>query len=342
MPVPQPGPGELLLEVGAAGVCGTDAAEYAWGPSMFPIHTTHPVTGHRGPMIPGHEFGGTVVAMGPNTSGFRVGDLVASGAGISCGDCPQCRAGMSNLCRRYATVGLNRHGALAQYVTTPADICVEVASVGLGSDLVALLQPMAIAHHAFTRGRPGDGQPVVIVGVGGIGAFLTYVAERAGAEVTAVDVDPDRLAVAQNLGAARVVDPARRDPLEAVGDLDRLPVIYEATGTPAGFESAWALLPAGARLVAVGIQKGPLPVEMPALTLGEREVIGSNAHAVATDLPAAARLVADRAEGWSDVVPEVLPLEMLVEEALVPMAEGRPRRIKTLLDPTAKAPRPLR
>ncbi|MFP3915077.1 MAG: alcohol dehydrogenase catalytic domain-containing protein, partial [Actinomycetota bacterium] len=133
MPEPRPGPNEVLLQVGTVGVCGTDASEYAHGPSMFPIHTRHPVTGHVGPLIPGHEFSGTVVEVGAEVTGLEVGDLVASGAGISCGECPQCRAGATNVCRRYATVGLNRHGALAEYVTTPADICVEVASLGLSA-----------------------------------------------------------------------------------------------------------------------------------------------------------------------------------------------------------------
>jgi (R,R)-butanediol dehydrogenase/meso-butanediol dehydrogenase/diacetyl reductase len=340
--VPQPAPGELLLEVAAAGVCGTDAAEYAHGPSMFPVHERHPVTGHLGPLIPGHEFGGTIVGMGPEVAGFRVGDVVASGAGISCGNCPQCRAGVTNVCRRYATVGLSRPGALAEYVITPADICVEVGSLGLTVDTASLIQPMAIAHHAFWRGQPGDGQPVVIVGVGGIGTFLTYVAATAGSEVIALDLDPERLAIARSLGAARALDPSRQDLEGMVGDLDQVPVVYEATGTGAGFDSAWKMLPRGGRLVAVGIQKGPHPVDLPGLTVGEREVIGTNAHAAAVDLPAAARLVAGRRPGWCDIAPQVFPLETLVEEALEPMAQGRPRRVKTLFDPVATVPRPLR
>ena len=87
VPEPTPGPGELLLEVGAAGVCGTDAAEFYEGPKLFPIPGPDPRTGQRGPMIPGHEFGGRVVGIGEGVEGFSEGDLVASGAGISCGVC---------------------------------------------------------------------------------------------------------------------------------------------------------------------------------------------------------------------------------------------------------------
>lgn len=341
VPLPEPGPGELLLEVSAVGVCGTDAAEYAHGPFLFPIHRRHPVTGHIGPLIPGHEFGGTVAAVGQDVEGFAVGDVVASGAGMSCGDCAQCRAGKTNVCRRYATVGLSRHGALAEYVATPADICREVRGAGLTVDTAALVQPMAIAHHAFVRGRPDDGQPVVVVGVGGIGTFLTYVASRTDSPVIAADLDPGRRAAARSMGAVRVVDPTREELSDVVDALERLPVVYEATGTTGGLEAAWAALPTGARLVAVGIQKAPQSIDLPGLTVGERELVGTNAHAVAVDLPAAVRLVAERREGWSDVAPLVFPLDALVDEALEPMARGRPRRIKTLFDPSADEPRAL-
>ena len=85
-------------------------------------------------MIPGHEFAGVVLESGSQTHGFAVGDLVASGAAYSCGDCDQCRRGRANLCRRYATVGLHRDGALAQYVAVPASACLQVAPYGLTAD----------------------------------------------------------------------------------------------------------------------------------------------------------------------------------------------------------------
>ena len=119
VPAPVPADDELLLEVAAVGICGTDAAEFAHGPTMFPIDHAHAVTGHRGPMIPGHEFAGTVVAAGRDVSGFAEGDLVTSGAGVSCGVCGNCRAGRTNLCDRYFTIGLNRDGALAELTDRP-------------------------------------------------------------------------------------------------------------------------------------------------------------------------------------------------------------------------------
>ena len=115
VPVPAISEDEILLEVTAVGICGTDAHEYAHGPTMFPIDAPHPVTGHSGPMIPGHEFAGRVAALGAGVDGLGVGDRVATGAGISCGECFPCRRGRSNLCRRYATLGLQRNGGLARF-----------------------------------------------------------------------------------------------------------------------------------------------------------------------------------------------------------------------------------
>ena len=98
VPTPLPADDELLLEIAAVGICGTDAAEFANGPTMFPIDHAHDITGHRGPIVPGHEFSGTVVAAGRDVTGFDQGDLVTSGAGVSCGGCRNCRAGRTNLC----------------------------------------------------------------------------------------------------------------------------------------------------------------------------------------------------------------------------------------------------
>ena len=126
VPTPVPADDELLLEIAAVGICGTDAAEFANGPTMFPIDHAHDITGHRGPIVPGHEFSGTVVAAGRDVTGFDEGDLVTSGAGVSCGECQNCRAGRTNLCDDYFTIGLDRDGALAEFTTVPARACVNL------------------------------------------------------------------------------------------------------------------------------------------------------------------------------------------------------------------------
>ena len=203
VPVPVPADDELLLEVAAVGICGTDAAEFAHGPTMFPIDHAHPVTGHRGPMVPGHEFAGRVVAAGRDVSGFAEGDLVTSGAGVSCGVCGNCRAGRTNLCDRYFTIGLNRDGALAELAAVPARACVGLAERRLTGDVAAMAQPMSIAVHAMRRGRPAADEHAVVDRCRRASEPSSCTRWRATAPTsTAVDLDGDRLAVATELGAA--------------------------------------------------------------------------------------------------------------------------------------------
>jgi len=104
-PVPTPGPGEVLIEVAAAGVCGSDAGVYAEIPDSMPLARAHPVTHHRGPLVLGHEFAGGIVATGPGVPESRLGALCACGAGVSCGECRRCREGRTNLCQSYFTLG---------------------------------------------------------------------------------------------------------------------------------------------------------------------------------------------------------------------------------------------
>ena len=200
-PDPVPGHGELLLEVHAVGVCGTDAAEWQHGPSIYAVPGPHPVTGHTGPLIPGHELSGRVVGVGDGVDGFEKGTLVACGAGYVSEPGERATNGRPNLAASYATVGLQRHGGFAQYVSVPADSCIDVGPYGLGDDAAALAQPMAIAVHAFHRGRPQPGESALIVGAGGIGAFLTYAASQFGLRVAVADLSLERLKIASALGA---------------------------------------------------------------------------------------------------------------------------------------------
>jgi (R,R)-butanediol dehydrogenase / meso-butanediol dehydrogenase / diacetyl reductase len=339
VPDPAPGPGELLLEIHAAGICGTDVGEYVQGPMSYAVGG--PETVGRGPLIPGHELSGRVVAQGQGVAGFEVGSVVASGAGISCGECPQCRAGRTNLCVRYSTVGLQRDGALAQFCAVPAATCLDVGPYQLDEETAALAQPMAIAVHSMRRGRPAPGEDAVVLGAGGIGAFLAYAAAQAGARVTVVDLAPERLELALALGASEAIQPAEGVPLrDSLAERGVLPsVIYEVTGAPGPLDEAIGALLPGGRLVVVGLQAEPAPIDLRGMTLAEVEFIGTNAHVCGADLPEALRLLAERRSAWGDVAPTVLPLTDLVSGGIRPMAEGRSTRVKTLIDPWATTAR---
>lgn len=342
VPPPAAAEGELLLRVAATGICGTDAAEFSAGPRMYPIERADPWTGHVGPMIPGHEVAGVIEVLGPGVRGFAEGELVVTGAGVSCGACDQCALGRTNLCLRYATVGLQRHGGLAELVAVPASTCVR-APEGMTGDAAALGQPMAIAVHSMRRGAPVAGEIALVLGVGGIGAFLTYALAASGVRVAAADLDEDRLAIAGRLGAELTVRPdgELKDPatLNALGPPD---VVYEVTGSEPGFASAFDVVRPGGRIVAIGLHERPRPVDLRSLTLREVSVIGTNAHVVAADLPEALRLLAARGDPWGDVAPTALSLDRLVPDGIEPLVAGRSVRIKTLVDPWASESRPTR
>lgn len=342
-PDPVPAAGELLLEVHAVGVCGTDAAEWQHGPTIYAVPGPHPVTGHVGPLIPGHELSGRVVQVGEGVDGFANGTLVACGAGYVTGPEEPATRDRPNLAASYATVGLQRHGGLAQYVAVPAEACLDVGSYGLGDDTAALAQPMAIAVHAFHRGRPQAGEAALVIGAGGIGAFLVYAASQFGLRVAVADISDERLEIASALGAGELLGSAEiPDPKQAIRDrgLD-ISIVYEVTGTDPGLRSALLVAARlGARVVLVGLHGQPREIDLRWITLREIELIGTNAHVCSSDLPEAARLLALRAEGWSDVAPTAFPLDMVVEEGILPIVERRPTRVKTLIDPWAVAPRP--
>jgi (R,R)-butanediol dehydrogenase / meso-butanediol dehydrogenase / diacetyl reductase len=339
VPVPAPGPGEVLLRTGTVGLCGTDAAEWS-GPAMMPVLRAHPVTGHRGPLVIGHEFSGVVVDTGAGVDRGLAGRLLASCGAVSCGRCWQCARGRTNMCESYSAVGLHRHGAAAGYVTVPVDSCEPADQLGLGPDGAALGQPMSIALHASRRGRVAAGERVVLLGTGGIGAFLAYALARTGATVLAVDPDARRRELAVTLGAAAAVGPDEL-PAAAGAALGGPPhAVFEASGSAPGLAAALDLLPGGGRLVVVGMQKVPASLDLRRLALRELELIGTNAMNRHPDFTDALRLVAGRAAGWADVAPTALPLDAVVAGGLEPLAAGRAPAVKILVDPWAGAERP--
>ncbi len=327
--VPTPGPGEVLVRVGVCGICGSDASEFDRGPLLTVA-----------PVVLGHEFAGTVAAVGEGVTELAPGAEVVCGAGVSCGVCKPCRQGRTNLCREYRTLGLQRDGGLAEYVVAPADILLDVSGSGLTMDTLGLAQPMSIAVHAVRRSGLGAQDDAVIVGAGGIGAFITVAAVATGARVLVIDLSSSRLEIAQGLGAyatARADEGALADILESHGmDAD---VFFEVSGSGAGLASVLATARPGSTIVPVGIQRQPAPEALGSWTLAEYLVVGTVAHVFGTDMPRAIELLAGRPD-WSDLAAEVLPLHEVVDSGLRPLLDGSAAQIKTLVDPRGEHVRP--
>ena len=344
MPIPVAGEGELLVDVATVGICGSDVGEYVHEPHFFPIKERHPFSRHLGPTIPGHEFSGVVAVVGPGVEGFSVGDLVASGAGVACGHCPPCRRGSTNMCESYWTVGLHAHGGMAEQVAVPASCCMNLSAFSMSADLAALAQPMSIAVHASRRGRVGEGDVVAVLGTGGIGTFITYAAAAAGATVTAVDLDQSRLEVAAALGATRTINASDAGDVGSRISADVGPptLMFECTANSDSLKLAVRTVADNGRVVIVGHQPQPFAFDFKQVSFGEKELIGTMAHAFASDFGAAIEMINRNPEVWAKVAPTVHPLENFLTAGLTPMVERRQSQIKTLFDPSLNEPRPLR
>jgi threonine dehydrogenase-like Zn-dependent dehydrogenase len=319
-----PGAGELLLDVEYAAICGTDASEWAHGPFFAPLDVPHPFSGHHGPLVMGHEFIGRIAALGEGVDDLAIGDLVASGAGVWCGECRWCLEGRTNLCARYYTLGLHTDGGLAEQVRVPAKTC-KLVPDGLSPVAAALAQPVAVALHAVRRARLGPEDHVAVVGVGGIGAFVLAAARFFGAgRIIAVDIDADRLTTASRLGATDVVDAGKLDLVTGVGELtggSGVDVVIEASGAPSAPQDALNAVRRGGKVLMVGLQAAPRELDLHAMTLREVDMITTNAHVCDVDLPDALRLLAS-GDLAQVVTAGVIELDELVAEGLERLASG--------------------
>jgi (R,R)-butanediol dehydrogenase/meso-butanediol dehydrogenase/diacetyl reductase len=334
--VPEPGPvgpAEVRLEIIRSALCGTDAGEYRYGPMMVPLFTRHPASGHEGPTIIGHEMVGRVAEAGAAVASISVGDRVVPGAGMWCGECSWCMAGRTNLCAGYYTLGLNADGGMAELVNVPARMC-QLVPEQCTDDAAAMAQPLAVALHAVNRAQVTAGELVVLIGVGGIGFFVLAGLVARGARVIVLDVDQARLDGARQFGAAHTIDVRGEDvedQVEAAAQQAPVGVVIEASGASGSPALAQRIMARGGRLLIVGIQKAPRELDLADLVLREIDVATTLAHVCNHDLPESLQILSG-SELASGALDRVVPLEAVVEEGLVPLADGRVFG-KVLVDP---------
>lgn len=305
-------PGEVLLKVLRSGMCGTDATEWKAGPIMFPVRGPHPVTGHDGPMIPGHEFVGEVVE---GDGEFEVGAIVASGAGIWCGECARCREGRTNLCLNYYTLGLTVNGGMAEFVSCPERALVRVPD-GLDLDLAGLAQPLAVGLHAARRSGVTDGESVVLIGAGAIGSFvLAGMKSIADIDLTVIDFPGVRLDRALRLGANRVIAAGENAISEVLATVDDRGVdrVIEASGAPGQLDNAIAMVRTGGTILQVGLPSKGQSVDLHSLVLREITVRTTVAHVCGEDLAPALHLLNTTTLG-GELFAGTLPLDSLAEQ----------------------------
>lgn len=337
LPVPIAVEGQALVKVLRSGICGTDATEYKAGPIMFPIDAPHPKSGHQGPLIIGHEFVGEIVDLpGGPVEGLAVGDHVASGAGVACGECQRCRQGRTNLCERYVTHGLNIDGGLAEYVAVATSTLVRIPD-DCALDAAGVAQPLAVGLHAARRSQVADGDRVVLFGAGAIGTFiLAGLISLADADITVVDFAGERLERALRLGATRVVpvDDGVQDALRAIVGPTGADVVIEATGAPGQLDAALRLVRQGGTILEVGLPSKPQELDVHKLVLSEVTIATTVAHVCGDDLAPSLEILA-RTDLGDELVEAVFGLDE-VPAQLARLAAGEIRG-KVLFDPTRTA-----
>lgn len=262
---PRPeGPGEALLRVELAGVCGTD------------LHLFDGSLPADLPLVQGHEMSAVVDELPDGYAGaLRPGDRVAVEPVIACGTCYPCRIGRTNTCRRMRAVGVHRPGGFQETVWVPADRC--HATGPLSAEAAALCETVSVSHRAVERTAVGPGERVLVLGAGPIGLGALLAAVEAGAEVMVLDQHDARLELATELGAAAVVRGLDRlaAAVDDWTDGDGAAVVVEATGAPAVAAAGFEVVAVAGRIAMVGVSERPVTVNQRLFTSKELDVVGS-------------------------------------------------------------------
>jgi L-iditol 2-dehydrogenase len=244
-----PGPGQVLLDVTAVGVCGSDLHTYLLG-NVGGVAAEQPLT-------LGHEAAGVILALGDGVEGLRVGQRVAIDPATPCLTCERCQAGEPHLCLKLEFMGLFPfHGAMRERMVHPAHCCIPIPDT-ISNVGAALLEPLGVALHASRLARIQIGEDVAVIGCGAIGLLLIRLARLAGARrIFAVDQHPWRLALAETYGAETILDTRAVDPVDAVMR------VTGKRGVDVALEAAWVtgtvsqcveMARYGGRVIIVGI-----------------------------------------------------------------------------------------
>lgn len=284
---PAPEAGEVLVEVAAVGLCGTDL---------------HVLSGEVGvlPVIPGHEISGTVAAVGRGVTSLRVGDRVVVDPNLPCRSCRWCLAGRENLCPALAALGVTTSGGAAQLMAAPAANCV-VLPAQVDLEAATLVEPLSCALHACDLLGGLLGTTVLIYGAGTMGLLLLQLLVRSGATVSAVDTDAQALRRVRALGSAAAHS---AEDFEGPGAWD---VVIDATGVTTAVQDGLARVQRGGRFLVVGVSPRRALVNVSPYDLYDREITILASRAVLHSFGRAAALFAqgyiDPAVYLSDKVP---------------------------------------
>src|SRR5437667_5968230 len=250
--VPSPGPNDVLVKVKVASICGTDLHIYDW--DAWAQKRIHP------PLIPGHEFCGTVTAVGSEVTTAKEGDFLSAEMLVACGKCFQCRIGESHICQNVKIIGIDADGAFAEYVRIPESNIWKI-DPAIPADYASVLDPLGNAVHTVLAGEVAA-KTVAIVGCGPIGLFSIAVARAVGATtIFAIEVNEHRRKIAKEMKADFVIDPSKEDArgvvMQQTGGLG-VDVVLEMAGHPSAIRTAFDIVRRGGRISLLGLTSKPI------------------------------------------------------------------------------------
>jgi threonine 3-dehydrogenase len=253
--IPEIGHNDLLIKINKTAICGTDMHIYNWDEWS---QKTIPV-----PMIVGHEYVGTVVDIGQEVRGYKLGDRVSGEGHITCGHCRNCRAGRRHLCRNTSGIGVNRQGSFAEYLAIPAFNAFKIPN-NISDELAAVFDPFGNAvHTALSFDLVGE--DVLITGAGPIGIMAAAVARHAGARhVVITDINEYRLDLASKMGASRVVNVSNENltnVMHELGMTEGFDVGLEMSGVPVAVRDMLAKMNNGGKIAMLGIPPEDVAVD---------------------------------------------------------------------------------
>ena len=312
---PTPRAGEVVVKVGACGVCGSDLniAAGLFPPTPFPI-------------VPGHEFAGEIVAVGTDITYLAEGDRVAVDPTLVCGHCAWCRVGRGNLCDNWGATGDTVDGAVAEYVAVPAYNCHKIPD-SMSFQQAALVEPLSCAVHAIHLAPPRVGESVLVIGGGTMGLLTAQLLARGGASrLTVVDRKPDRLEIALSVGAHLTVT----DIPAALEDRPRgYDVVVDATGVPSAIQAGLDAVAKGGRFLQVGVAPPDARVEISPFRIYNEEITLVGSMAVLHSYAQALQLAIDGLVNLDPLITHGLPLDDY-PEALEMVRRGEGLKIQLL------------
>lgn len=295
VPEPKPQADEVLLRVRMVGMCGSD---------LNTFRGKNPLVSY--PRILGHEIAATVVS---GNGELQPGTNVTVSPYTSCGACPSCQSGRRNACQFNQTFGVQRDGAIAEFIVAPAEKIFRAPALSIPE--LALVEPLTIGFHAAARGRVTAGDHVAVFGCGGVGLGAISGAARHGATVIGIDVDDDKLSLANAAGAKLTIN-SNREPLhERLQEITqgRGPnVSIEAIGLPSTFRAAVEETAFCGRVVYIGYAKEPVCYETRFFVQKELDILGSR-NALPDDFKAVIAMLEAREFPVDRAISRVVPLQ---------------------------------